>query len=293
MVLNRLDCFFAKKTNLFDNKYMALERNRYFNNNGMSVLTELDCESMLFEIFKSKIKPEIAFLGLAISDDRIYTIRYACRRSLRQYFSSQRIDNDMTFKADDSSENSRIFEIKKRFKQSTKHLYRQFFIHLKMSDGVDIKLIHMDNAKIFLRQFERAATAHMALIHFREILAGLPFAVFIAALVFLGTMDYPLLDTMVSYIKKSEKHLVSGFYYIWGVVLAISLIGMAPCLTVLRDCENHRNGFVRCAILINSALLILPIIFKLFIWSSFFSFVVEIILLFSIFSLGNFEDHFL
>jgi hypothetical protein len=74
--LEDIGFLFAKDKNGFNNKYLRIERDYFFEINSISHLKSYGYNDLLFEIFKSEIKPEIEFKNLKIDGKRKINLQY-------------------------------------------------------------------------------------------------------------------------------------------------------------------------------------------------------------------------
>lgn len=177
--LEDIGFLFAKDKNRFNNKYLRIERDYFFEINSISHLKSYGYNDLLFEIFKSEIKPEIEFKNLKIDGKRKINLQYISTKSLTEYFKNNGIKNELNYGTiDKSSNNIFTFIYKKRPLQNLKSVFKEFLKFVKTENNIEPKLISNDNKQNFYYHFAENAKKRLFDISIKEWMLIPPFLIF-------------------------------------------------------------------------------------------------------------------
>ena len=177
--LEDIGFLFAKDKNIFNNKYLRIERDYFFEINSISHLKSYGYNDLLFEIFKSEIKPEIEFKNLKIDGKRKINLQYISTKSLTEYFKNNGIKNELNYGTiDKSSNNIFTFIYKKRPLQNLKSVFKEFLKFVKTENNIEPKLISNDNKQNFYYHFAENAKKRLFDISIKEWMLIPPFLIF-------------------------------------------------------------------------------------------------------------------
>ncbi|MFQ5754259.1 MAG: protein kinase, partial [bacterium] len=89
--------YFAKHEELFENKYMRIERGKFVRKQNLTNLSNLSYEEFLFSTFNDKMKSEIEFCDIEFDKprNRKITIKYKIRKSLTEFFLQNAVQKEL------------------------------------------------------------------------------------------------------------------------------------------------------------------------------------------------------
>jgi serine/threonine protein kinase len=219
--INDIGIYFAKNEDLYNkNKYIILEKNKFFKNNYSDCLN-LTYNNFLFHVFKRKIQPEIKYVYLAISENREYEITYSCYKSLTNYFESLGINKELKYE-----EYQRLnFSYKKKILDSRKKIFNKLLAYIEKQNDIDRDQLTKRNTKKFFDEFKRDARKKSFTLNLKEFFSIVPLAIAIGTiaiiLIDIASPNKPLLTFLdyklgiSDYIANAEDNSNWGLYLIY------------------------------------------------------------------------------
>ena len=85
---------------MFSDKYLKIEKEKFFDNLNKEELNSLDLHQLIFEIFKDKTLAEVELVDLTFDKHRDYKVNYKFYKSLNTFLSRSNISKDFTSRSD-------------------------------------------------------------------------------------------------------------------------------------------------------------------------------------------------
>ncbi|MCF8356629.1 MAG: hypothetical protein K9H48_19470 [Melioribacteraceae bacterium] len=131
----------AKNEELFDNKFVIIEKQKFFNNHDRKELNEFDYIDTLIKIFSNNVMSNIEFIDLNDIKDDKSKIKYKFQISLTEFFNSKNINKTFLKRSSEINE----FE----FDNDSDCGWLQFLKHLKSKHNILDKDLSSNNKKEF------------------------------------------------------------------------------------------------------------------------------------------------
>ena len=98
--IEEIALFFLKNESLYDDKYLAIERELYLKQLNRIDLEELTFEKFIFEVFKDKAEAQVELERITLRKKGLYEVKYKYFKTLKQYFSSLSVPFDLSTKSE-------------------------------------------------------------------------------------------------------------------------------------------------------------------------------------------------
>ena len=142
--LKDIGFLFAKDKNGFNNKYLKIERDYFFEINSTSHLKGYGYNDLLFEIFKDKTEPEIKFEDINVTDKN-NTLKYNLYKSLSKYFADNGINNNLSYGDKETF----------KFPFEGKFIYNKFKKFAEEKQNIKFSLLSDNNEKEFIKNVNK------------------------------------------------------------------------------------------------------------------------------------------
>jgi len=160
--LEEVGLLFAKNIEFYTNDKMKAEKDYFLNFCNHKEYIGLSWDDLLFELFKSKVLPEIELSQTIISEDK-NIIKYKCRKTLTEFFLSKHINvkvkygENETFSYEFNNSNLKINK-----------LVSVFFLDLEGRHNINQASLTKSNRQQFIRELKRQLKTERAFYKTRK-----------------------------------------------------------------------------------------------------------------------------
>jgi serine/threonine protein kinase len=177
--LEEIALFFLKNESLYDDKYLALEREFYLKKQNRSYLAGLTFKQFIFEVYKDNAEAQVDLEGITLKKKGMYEVKYKYFKTLKEYINSLNLPFDPSTK----SEATEIYFGKREFLNTFASEFKKFIDDVKREHSIET--LTDNNIDKLKKQFISHSRKCFAKLYSGQIIAfiiALPLTFFIYAL---------------------------------------------------------------------------------------------------------------
>lgn len=177
--IEEIALYFLKNESLYDDKYLALEREFYLKKLSRSELVGLTFKQFMFEVFKDKAEAQVDLERITLMKKGLYEVNYKYFKTLKRYINSL----NLPFNPSTKSDASETYFGKRRYLDTFASEFEKFIDYVKREHSIEtLTDNNMDKLK---KQFISHSRKCFIKLYYGQIIAfmiALPLIFFIYAL---------------------------------------------------------------------------------------------------------------